>query len=182
MLPTYTYRCPHCGAKTETNHKAGTRAELDCPNCGTRMVWQFPTPRLHTNTSLHLSDGLATDKMRRRAYAQARAAGISPAGKTFMPSLADRRGYADPEAWVSQDDFRSSVKRVCNKRGHGCDGTVTVKPPELDEPALPPYRPDPKMVARDVDRINKEEHDGQLSPDKQADLHEKLTEQYAGAM
>ncbi len=180
MYPTYTYRCPDCGLKTNVNHKAGERLELDCSNCGTRMEWQFPTPRLHTDTSLHLGDGFKDNVLRQKAYRKARAVGIDPNGKTFMPGLADKRGYADPDAWVPQHDFRSTVKRVCERRGHGCEGTVNVKRRELDEPSYPRYRPDPKMVAKDVEQVNQDEHGGQMTKRQKQELHEKLTEQYAG--
>lgn len=180
MYPTYTYKCPKCGWATDRNHKPGTRLKLDCPGCGTRMEWRFPHPRLHTDTSLHLGDGFTDNVLRQQAYRQARAIGINPNGKTFMPGLADKRGYQDPAAWVDQDNFRASVKKVCHQRGHGCEGTVNVKARETDGEVLPPYEPDPHMVAKDVERLNQAEHGGQMTPKAKREKLEQLTEQYAG--
>ena len=182
MYPTYTYKCPDCGLATDVNHKPDVRVALDCPDCGTRMQWQFPTPHLHTDTALHLKDGFTDNVLRQQAFRQARAAGIDPNGKIFMPGMSDKRGYRDPAAWVPHSDFRGHVKKVCNKRGYGSEGTVTVKRRELDEDPDPPYRPDPKMVADDVEEINQEQHGGQLAPRKKRELHEKLTEQYTGTV
>jgi hypothetical protein len=140
----------------------------------------FPIPYLQTDTSLHLTDGFATDRLRRVGYAKARRAGIDPNGKTFMPGMADKRGFADPAAWVPQHDFRSTVKSVCRERGYACDGTVTVGAPGLDEDPNPPYKPSPSMVAKDVEQINQTEHGGQMTPYQKREKHEQLTEQYAG--
>ncbi len=50
----------------------------------------------------------------------------------FMPSLCRPGVPNDPEAHVSS---RADVKRVCEKNGWGCTGSVNVKPVVLDEPA-----------------------------------------------
>lgn len=58
---------------------------------------------------------------------QARKAGINTAGKFYMGGIADRRGPADPEAWVSG---RDDVVRVCKKRNLEIHGAVEYVPPE----------------------------------------------------
>lgn len=52
--------------------------------------------------------------------------GQSTSGKVYLGSLAKYPG--DPEAWV---DGRGDVKRVCEKRGWGCDGAVRVAPRDV---------------------------------------------------
>ena len=142
----------------------------------------FPVPYLQTDTSLHLGDGFENDGIRRIAYARARAAGIDPNGKIYMTGLSDDRGYEDPDAWVPHYDFRSRVAQVCHDRGHSCDGTVNVKPPELEsDPLDEPYRVDPEAIDWEVDEINEEHHGGQMTEKQKTDLHEELAEKYAGA-
>lgn len=64
---------------------------------------------------------------------ECRKRGGDPNGKVYLGQLADYPG--DPQAWV---ESRADIKRVCRKKGLGCEGAVTVKcPTEL--------RPKPKM-------------------------------------
>lgn len=62
---------------------------------------------------------------------QAKKAGINTAGKFYMGGIADRRGPADPEAWVSS---RDDVLRVCKKRDLEIHGTVEYVPPDKGPP------------------------------------------------
>ncbi|HET6575196.1 MAG TPA: hypothetical protein VFG68_16435 [Fimbriiglobus sp.] len=59
-----------------------------------------------------------------RRVAEAR--GQSTTGKVYLQQLAAFPG--DPRAWV---DSRGEVRRVCEERGHGCEGAVTVKHREV---------------------------------------------------
>lgn len=60
---------------------------------------------------------------------EAKRAGVDTAGKVYLEGLAAFAG--DPEAWVGG---RSDVKRVVEKRGWSCEGSVNVKaPPRLKE-------------------------------------------------
>lgn len=130
----------------------------------------------------HLSDGFTSDKVRKVAYARARAAGINPTGKIYMPSLADTRGHSDPDAWVPHSDFRSRVAQVCRQRGHSCEGTVNVAPRELEsDPLEEPYQVDPQAIRDEVEQINDEHHGGQMSRKQKQGLHDELAEKYAGA-
>lgn len=142
---------------------------------------RFPTPYLQTDTSLQLGDGFATDYVRRMAYARAKAAGISTAGKIYMPSLADTRGHADPDAWIPHSDFRSRVADVCRERGHSCNGTVNVASPEPEsDPLYEPYRPAPDIIEPEVEQINETEHEGRMTEQQKQNLREELTERYSG--
>lgn len=52
---------------------------------------------------------------------EAKAAGIDISGKYYFSGLADKRGWTDPEAWVSG---RDDVLRVANKRNLGLTGQI----------------------------------------------------------
>jgi hypothetical protein len=56
-----------------------------------------------------------------RMLRMARESGVNPTGKVYFGGIADKRGPADPEAWVSD---ASDVKRVAEKRGLDVDGAV----------------------------------------------------------
>lgn len=51
--------------------------------------------------------------------------GVDTAGKVYMGSLAEYPG--DPRAWVGG---RGDVQQVCEERGYGCQGAVTVQAPQ----------------------------------------------------
>jgi hypothetical protein len=55
---------------------------------------------------------------------EAEAAGVDVTGKVYLSQLAEYPG--DPRAWVSG---RGDVRRVCEERGWGCAGDVSVKKP-----------------------------------------------------
>lgn len=72
-------------------------------------------------------------------------AGQDTQGKTYISGLAAYPG--DPEAWVSG---RGDVQRVCEQRGWGCEGAVTVKRPELEPPPRIDVAPD--LIEEHVER------------------------------
>jgi len=65
-------------------------------------------------------DEMPRDHARLIAH-QARKAGISISGKYYAASLADKRGPADPGAWV---DSTADVKRVAQLRNYSVEGAV----------------------------------------------------------
>jgi hypothetical protein len=67
----------------------------------------------------------------------AAAGGVNTVGKTYLPAIAAFPG--DPEAWVSD---RHDIARVCEERGWGCEGVVTVKPQPNEVPTTPGLAPD----------------------------------------
>lgn len=142
----------------------------------------FPMPYLQTDTSLHLGDGFGNNPLARKmAYKRARAAGIDPNGKTYCANLADERGHQDPGAWVPHHDFRGHVKKVCQNRGYGCDGSVSVKSPAVEDTMMDrPYRVADDLVEQEVDTVVGKEHEGHVTPKKRADLKEQIAEQLAG--
>jgi len=54
---------------------------------------------------------------------EAKQAGIDITGKVYMSGLADKRGWCDPEAWVSDV---SDIKRVAKKRNLQVRGIVDI--------------------------------------------------------
>lgn len=56
---------------------------------------------------------------------EARAAGINISGKYYCGGLADKRGWKDPEAWVSSSD---DVLRVAQKRRLVVNGALNYDP------------------------------------------------------
>lgn len=55
---------------------------------------------------------------------EAKAAGISTTGKFYMSGLADKRGWCDPEAWISDV---SDIRRVAKKRNLSVKGIVNIE-------------------------------------------------------
>jgi hypothetical protein len=68
---------------------------------------------------------------------EAKQAGIATAGKVYMSGLADKRGWTDPEAWISDV---SDIKRVAKKRNLQVRGIVDVESQEV-EPTRPDLNP-----------------------------------------
>lgn len=62
--------------------------------------------------------------MQQQIIGQAKAAGIDITGKVYRAGLADRRGSADPEAWVSDT---GDVLAVCKRRNLSAEGIVNHK-------------------------------------------------------
>jgi hypothetical protein len=130
-------------------NRAATRRVMPAHLCN--PAWMV---NLSTDTTFLLGgDGFgADDATRRLAYQQAKAAGINPEGKRYSPQLA-RKGlrWKDPEAWVSSKD---DVRRVCESRGLGCEGAVTVKAREPEQGIDDvPYSVAPDIVERNVNAL-----------------------------
>ena len=56
--------------------------------------------------------------LRRRVVNTAKAAGICVGGRVYMPSLADKRGAADPMAWIADG---SELLEACRAKNRDCD-------------------------------------------------------------
>lgn len=73
--------------------------------------------------------------LQEQMVSQARKAGINITGKVYKAGLADQRGAADPQAWVSGID---DVLAVCKAKNLNCRGAVNHKahevPPKPDVP------------------------------------------------
>lgn len=180
-MPSYEYVCTGCGQHEDRfqtwDEKERTKHAQRCGTCGAPMEYRFSVPSIQTDTTfIRSGDGFGSDdRTRRIAYQQAKEAGINPEGKRYSPQLA-RRGlrWKDPEAWVSSKD---DVRRVCERRGLGCDGAVTVKAREpergLDDV---PYTIAPDIVERNVNAIVEKMGpvDAKTRKKLREDVHNKL--------
>jgi len=100
--------------------------------------------------------------------AEAKSAGINISGKHYVGGLADKRGWRDPEAWVSNND---DVLKVAHKRRLSVAGTVNYDPGPAD--------PKRKLISESIVReaVAKEKR---LNPSaKVSDLREKVIEKHA---
>jgi len=104
----------------------------------------------------------------RYVAAEAKSAGINISGKHYVGGLADKRGWRDPEAWVSNND---DVLKVAHKRRLSVAGTVNYDPGPAD--------PKRKLISEAIVReaVAKEKR---LNPSaKVGDLREKVIEKHA---
>jgi len=100
----------------------------------------------------------------------AKAAGVSPAGKRYMSSLAAFPG--DPEALI---DSRGDAKRVLEKRGWGAEGMVKTKARESNSPE-PAYKPADDIVEdRAMKMLATDGCDGTCTVREWSDAKEKAT-------
>ncbi len=122
-------------------------------------------------------DGFGTDaRGRKLAYAKAKAAGVNISGMRWCGGLATE--MYDPKAWVST---RADVKRVAQANGLGIEGTVNVKAPEVEH-IEKPYEVANNLVEREVDRIVREDAQGDVSVRERRDLKEKTKVRLKGSM
>ena len=71
----------------------------------------------------------------KRILAEAKSVGINTEGKYYMSGLADKRGPADPAAWI---DSASDITRVARARNLHVTGIVEHKAHEVDPPKAKP--------------------------------------------
>jgi putative FmdB family regulatory protein len=188
-MPLYDYKCQDCGDKIElmqtSDKMKEVRDQLRCQKCEGKMVWQYPVPRLHTDTAFAAGwDGFPDRESFHRDQCKkaAKAAGVSTVGKTYCPSLA-RKGVAhDPQAWVSHDDAKREIRKKCVEQNYECeDFGVSSREPETD-PSDRPYRVADDLVETAVDEIVEKNYEGHIEPKKRADLKEATAERLTGNM
>lgn len=99
---------------------------------------------------------------------EAKAAGVDISGKYYVGGLADKRGWKDPEAWVSGVD---DIKRVAQKRRLQVQGIYNYDP----GPAQPKRSVlNERIIKEEVRRLKKRE------PGKKVgELREKVVEKHA---
>lgn len=134
-----------------------------------------PVVAIQTDTTFmlgsHIDDGLNAQN-RAHHLARARAAGVSTAGKRFIPQMVPEGDYGSPEAWVGG---RQDVKDHCERTGDGCEGGIGMTVPAREqppEPEMPAVAPD--IVNEEVVRIVREEAGGTLPTRELRDLKEKV--------
>ena len=99
---------------------------------------------------------------------EARRAGINITGKVYCGGIADKRGWKDPEAWVTGND---DVLRVARKRRLHVTGSVNYDPGEA-----PPKR---VLLAESIikDEMRKEKRKNPRAKD--GELREKIIDKHA---
>ncbi len=134
---------------------------------------------LHTNAMFlrGSEDGYGTDaKGRKAAHAKARAAGVNISGMRYCSQLATE--IHDPKAWIGT---RDDARRVARANGVGLNGTVNVPLPEVED-VEKPYEVANNLVEREVNRIVREEAQGDVSTKERAVLQEKTKVRLKGSM
>lgn len=163
--------CEHRGKFVKL--KPPTEAELERVN---QMLESGQTPFLMTDSTYlegH-ANGSQFEKTPSRGDALKKACeamGGSTTGKVYVAQLASC--FGDPKAWVSG---RGDVQKVCEERNMGCEGAVTVKQREMDEPPPPPIQ----VADRLVHERTAKELAGQVVTGKQykakfAEVKDKIT-------
>jgi hypothetical protein len=100
--------------------------------------------------------------------AEAKKAGINISGKYYVGGLADKRGWQDPAAWVSNND---EVLKVAHARRLAVSGTVNYDP----GPADPKRKLISESIVRDEVAKAKRKNPGA----KASDLRERVIEKHA---
>jgi hypothetical protein len=86
---------------------------------------------------------------------KARSLGYNPGvNDVYIPTMARFQG--DPEAFLKAGEGRGKIRKLCEKRGTGCSGavSVTAREPERDPLELAP-KLHPKLVDEEVRRMVK---------------------------
>lgn len=105
----------------------------------------------------------------KRILSEAKAAGISTEGKYYQSGLADKRGPADPMAWI---DSAADIKKVAQLRNLNVTGIVEHTAHEVAPPVSKPLS---DSAMRSLLRRYKKEHPGK----KTGELREMITEKHA---
>lgn len=191
-MPCVTYECQH-GARTIGVVRDRDDAEVPCPRCGKpmhakRKDHSKPFNGVPTVIGGDVSfmrnfgsdDGFGKDERSRRiALRKARAAGVSTAGKKFVPDLVPHRQPFHPFGWVADTN---EVIAKCKNRNLDCEGLVNHKAYIVDKPSPDevPYHVDPALVEKDVQRVNREVFGGRMSDNEKKHLREDLATRYDG--
>lgn len=99
---------------------------------------------------------------------EAKQAGINITGKYYCGGIADRRGWRDPEAWVSSGD---DVLRVAQKRRMAVSGSVN-----YDPGTAPPQR---KLLSESIIKEEVAKAKRKNPRAKAGELREQIIERHA---
>jgi putative FmdB family regulatory protein len=182
-MPNYEYKCTGCGVIREISE---TIAEMEasrdskrCIACESPMTKLFSCPTLFTETAFFSKrgedDGFAKDERgRRMAKSIAQRAGVSTAGKVFMPSLCRQGRVFDPQAWVGDT---SDIRRAANAANVNVKGScVNVQQPPMAT-EMRPYRVADDIVERKVDETIEKQHGGIVDGKTRQKLRQTVREQ-----
>lgn len=174
-MPTYEYRCADCARRIELrqtlNQMRVCRDRLRCQRCEGKMEFIFPVPAISTNKTFLAGrgDGLGSDdRARKLKYAQAKANGVSTAGKVWSPQL---------NTWISGKD---DVKRICQQRNLHCEGLVNVQGHDVQPPEQGRYQVAEDIVDQEVGRIS-EEHGDEMTAKQKLNLRDETRQRLSGS-
>jgi hypothetical protein len=105
----------------------------------------------------------------KRVLAAAKAAGINTSGKYYQSGLADRRGPADPAAWI---DSAADIKKVARERNLHVSGIVDHVAEDVPPP---PPKPLSERLIRRALREYRKQHPGK----KEGELREMIIDKHA---
>lgn len=182
-MPLYEYQCEDCGKRLELVQSVADmereKNRLRCV-CEGRLKKLVSVPAAIRGTYSDFwrdrDDGFrGNDKFRKRAYARARKAGVSTAGKTFIPQLCRDGVPFDPLAWVSD---QSDVKARCAALNLSANGNVKHKARPIEQ------KPQPYRVAEHVVEQHVTQRIGRnyVPAKERRDLKETVAKELAGDM
>jgi putative FmdB family regulatory protein len=137
----YDYSCTLCGHAFEAFQKMKDQSLHTCPECGHRALDRIiGAPAIRTDATFVRGKGTLLDQFQgdeaevKRVTDAAKSQGYTPsASDIYEPCIAKCKG--DPEAFLPASDPVGSLRRVCKKRGIGCEGRgVTIKAPPSESP------------------------------------------------
>ena len=103
------------------------------------MLRDRRAPRCNTDSTFFAGVGTLANQFKARPQVleqmvkNAKAHGYTPNVNDFYnPTLANFQG--DPEAFIPASGGRGYVRALCEKRGTGCEGAVTVKARDAEPP------------------------------------------------
>lgn len=105
----------------------------------------------------------------RNMVQQAKKAGVNPSGKYYFAGLADKRGPADPMAWV---DSVGDIKRVAAARNLTVRGAV-------EHEGIPVPPPSPKVLSEQLTREMMKVEKRRNPTMKTGELREMVLAKYA---
>ena len=137
-----------------------------------------------TDTQLFLSksnDGfVGNDLGRKIALAKARQAGVSTAGKMFVPGLCPKGEMYSPKAWCGD---KAEVVKKAEALGRNVEGSIQHFTPVRDKDYAKveaPYRVAPKLVAEDVQEANQQRFGGKATKAQVQTLLEEKIDLHSG--
>jgi hypothetical protein len=104
--------------------------------------------------------------------ARAKAAGVATSGRYYMAGLADKRGPADPGAWV---DSASDIRKVARERNLTVRGIVDVQGQQMPPPKSKPLS---DKLVKEMSQVEMAKNPN-LKLKKAGEIREMVIDKYA---
>jgi putative FmdB family regulatory protein len=148
-MPSYEMTCDACRHQWEDILPVAEYLRVvkgKCPECGKRALRQVMHPAvLKTATNWLRGRGMLADQFGKGKECEAqlhyrineaRKAGYNPSpNDSYDPTLAGYPG--DPDGFIPHDDPAGHIRRVCAKRGVGCDTDIVKVSAPMRDPGPP---------------------------------------------